>query len=201
MGGLQTQPALPPSGQPGAAMQSPSTLQIPLTSEGSGGNGEAGQSNGSLKGYGAGGSSANQAPQQNVQRVNPNDPRLVRFNNEWWYWMPGGYWTYYRNSNWNRYDPYGFQPLTPDTIRYQTGYRGPAGPVYYLDENGLRYRRFYAPEVPKGPALDGAQAQGNTQNSNSTQTNSNTEATIGGAVRGQQGPNVGAEIGGAVRNQ
>jgi hypothetical protein len=172
-------------------------MQNPLTAQGSGGNVEAGQNNQNLKGYGTGGFSTDHAQQQNVQRVDSNDPRLVRFNNEWWYWMPGDYWVYYRNNNWSRYDPYAFQPLTSDTVRYQTGYRGASGPVYYLDENGLRYRRSYAPEMPKGPTLEAArpQAQGNNQ------TNNNTQATIGGAVRGQQGPSVGAEIGGAVRNQ
>jgi len=179
-------PTVPPSTQlPNTSMPSGNATQNPLTAQGSGGNVEAGRGS-----YGAGGgSSSDQTQAQNVQRVNPNDPRLVRFNNEWWYWMPGNYWSYYRNNNWNRYDPYAFQPLTTDTIRYQTGYRGTAGPVYYLDENGMRYRRFYAPEIPQSPALEAARPQSNTQD------------TIGGAVRGETGPRVGTEIGGAVRNQ
>src|SRR5262245_18148366 len=116
--------------------------------------------------------------------------------------MPGNYWMYYRGNNWSRYDPYAFQPQTSDTTRYQTGYRGTAGPVYYLDVNGLRYRRFYAPEMPRAEALEAVRTQGNIQAATQGSTQSpNTQATIGGAVRGQQGPNVGAEIGGAVRNQ
>jgi hypothetical protein len=185
-------------------------LQNPLTIQGSGANAEIGQGNQGVSGV----SSAQPSDQQQVQRANPNDPRLTRYNNEWWYWMPGNYWMYYRGSNWNRFDPYAFQPMTSqvmtsqpsqamtsramssDTGRYQTGYRGSMEPVYYLDENGLRYRRFYAPELPRGQAMEAVRQQGN----NSQATN-NTQATIGGAVRGQQGPNVSAEIGGAVRNQ
>ena len=205
-GSLQTQPGtlqttqpgtLQRSGTSGATVPSPNSLQNqplqnPLTIQGSGANAEIGQGNQGISGV----SSAQPSDQQQVQRVNPNDPRLTRYNNEWWYWMPGNYWMYYRTNNWNRYDPYAFQPLTSDTTRYQTGYRGTAtGPVYYTDENGLRYRRFYAPELPRGQAMEAVRQQGN-----SSQT-TNTEATIGGAVRGQQGPNVSAEIGGAVRNQ
>ena len=196
----QVQPTVPPSTQPSMAAPSASALQNPLTGQGSGGNVEAGQGSQDLKSYGSGGFSGGQTEQQNVQRVNRDDPRLARFNNEWWYWMPGDYWVYYRNNNWNRYDPYAFQPLTSDAIRYQTGYRGASGPVYYLDENGLRYRRSYSPEAPKGPALEAARPQENRPQEN-TQTSNNTQATIGGAVRGQQGPNVGAEIGGAVWNR
>jgi len=194
---LQTQPGTSLQAQPGASIQtppgtgvqgmpSPNAVQNPLRTQGSGGNVEAGQNNQNSNGLGQ--------AQQNVQRVSPNDPRLVRFNNEWWYWMPGNYWSYYRSNNWSRYDPYAFQPLTSGTTRYQTGYRGSSGPVYYLDENGLRYSRSYAPDMPRSQALEALRQQLNTQ------ATDNTQATIGGAVRGQQGPS-GAEIGGAVRNQ
>jgi hypothetical protein len=198
---LQTQPGTSLQAQPGASIQTPpgtgvqgmpfpNAVQNPLRTQGSGGNVEAGQNSQNPNGFGAG-----SAAQQNLQRANPNDPRLVRFNNEWWYWMPGDYWSYYRNNNWSRYDPYAYQPLTSGT-RYQTGYRGSSGPIYYLDENGLRYTRSYAPDMPRSQALQALRQQGNTQT-----TTDNTQATIGGAVRGQQGPSVGAEIGGAVPNQ
>jgi hypothetical protein len=205
-GSLQTQPGAslqtPTNQLPGATNPPSNSLQNPLTSQGSGANAAAGQGNQNVSGYGNGGFGAQTTEQPQVQRVNPNDPRLTRFNNEWWYWMPGNYWMYYRGNNWNRYDPYGFQPLTSDTMRYQTGYRGSAAPEYYLDESGLRYRRFYAPQLPRAEALEAARVQGNVQAATQgSSTNTNTQATIGGAVRGQEGPSVGTEIGGAVRNQ
>jgi hypothetical protein len=54
--------------------------------------------------------------------------RFQRYNNEWWYWMPGNYWMFYRDNSWSRYDPNTFRPLS----RYRTAYRGPMG----LNQNG-----------------------------------------------------------------
>jgi hypothetical protein len=31
--------------------------------------------------------------------------RYTFHNGEWWYWMPAGKWVYYRNDQWNDYDP------------------------------------------------------------------------------------------------
>src|SRR5262249_5991071 len=76
------------------------------------------------------------------QTVRNEDPRFRLLNNEWWYGMPGNYWMYYRDNNWNRYDGDTFQP-----DRYNTGYRGDMGnnPRTYYDENGRQYRRDYSP--------------------------------------------------------
>jgi len=205
-GSLQTQPGTSLQAQPGAPLQgatvpSPNSLQNPLTTQGSGANVATGQGNQNISTYGSGGFGNQATGQQQSQRVNPNDPRLVRFNNEWWYWMPDNSWMYYRGNNWNRYDQSGFQPLTSGTGGYQTGYRG-TGPAYYLDENGLRYRRTYAPDTPRAQALEAVRQQGNSQATNQPNIEAgNNQATIGGAVRGQQGPSVSAEIGGAVRNR
>jgi hypothetical protein len=54
--------------------------------------------------------------------------RFQRYNSEWWYWMPGNYWMFYRDNNWSRYDPNTFRPMS----RYRTAYRGPLG----LNQNG-----------------------------------------------------------------
>ena len=78
-----------------------------------------------------------------------NDPdrwRFARYNNEWWYWMPGNYWMFYRDNNWNRYDADSFQPYFPNS-RYTTAYRGipDENSGVYIDEYGRQYRRDYSP--------------------------------------------------------
>jgi hypothetical protein len=117
----------------------------------------------------------------------PNRWRFVLHNGEWWYWMPGDYWMYYRDNNWNRFDPYAYQTGS----RYRTGYRGTVNfnnstnpdEVYFYDENGRRYRRDYSPDRrflrdPNAGAQMGS--------------------AIGGAAGGDRGARIGAEIGGAV---
>jgi hypothetical protein len=41
------------------------------------------------------------------QRAAPSqDPSRYTFHNgEWWYWLPAGRWVYWRNDQWNNYDP------------------------------------------------------------------------------------------------
>ncbi len=103
--------------------------------------------------------------------------------------MPGNYWMYYRDNNWNRYDSEAFQPN-----RYRTGYRGEMdnnGNVYY-DENGRQYRRDYSPlrQALRRVTENGGQVNVNTPN---------IGISTGGAATGTS-PNVGVEIGGAAGN-
>jgi len=46
--------------------------------------------------------------------------RMVRYNNEWWYYTPQNSWMYYRDNNWSAYDAGTFRPLQ----RYRTAFRG-----------------------------------------------------------------------------
>jgi len=168
-----------PSNQSGTATIPPNTVQNPITAQGSGGG---------MSASGAAAGTGGVAPSGTVvgqsRPVDRNDWRLARFNNEWWYWMPGDYWVYYRNNTWSRYNPYGYQPQMANATPYAAGYRGLSNETYYYDENGLRYRRFYAPDIPRNAAME-------ARNPN----------TIGGAAGSDTGSRGGAEIGGAVRNQ
>jgi hypothetical protein len=74
------------------------------------------------------GGGMNPQPGMNQQSAAGDSWRFQRYNNEWWYWMPGNYWMFYRDNNWSRYDPNTFRPLS----RYRTAYRGPMG----LNQNG-----------------------------------------------------------------
>src|SRR5262249_42998356 len=68
--------------------------------------------------------------------------RYRNWNNEWWYWMPGGYWSFYRGDRWNRYEPDGY-------IAYNDYYNNTPAPAvvatptsngpYYEDQNGFYY--------------------------------------------------------------
>jgi hypothetical protein len=46
--------------------------------------------------------------------------RMVRYNNEWWYYTPQNSWMYHRDNNWQAYDAGTFRPLQ----RYRTAFRG-----------------------------------------------------------------------------
>lgn len=123
-------------------------------------------------------------------RQTARDERFQLYNNEWWYWMPGNYWMYYRDNAWNRYDPDTFQPN-----RYSTGYRGDMdnNPRLYYDESGRQYRRDYSPlrRALRRAGEAAGQAAGIDINT------PNVDVSTGGAANGT-GPNVGVEIGGAA---
>jgi len=90
-----------------------------------------------------------------------NQWRYKRYGNDWFYWAPAGYWMYYGNNHWNRYDPDSYA-----TYYYGNGYvpqqQVPAnfnGP-YFEDSNGFYYmngnqrvydqsiRRAFSPTSP-----------------------------------------------------
>jgi hypothetical protein len=58
-------------------------------------------------------------PGANINVGNDNW-RMVRYNNEWWYYTPQNSWMYYRDNNWSAYDAGTFRPLQ----RYRTAFRG-----------------------------------------------------------------------------
>ena len=124
---------------------------------------------------------------QTDRNSDPNRWRFVLHNGEWWYWMPGDYWMYYRDNNWSRFDPYAYQPSS----RYRTGYRGMVNynnpnnseEGYFYDETGRRYRRDYSPDRRSLRDPNAGAQMG---------------SAIGGAAGGDRGARIGAEIGGAV---
>jgi hypothetical protein len=73
--------------------------------------------------------------------------RYRRWGNEWWYWMPAGYWMFWRNGDWVRYDT---DAYTYDDNYQQGNYASFNGP-YYEDSNGFYYmqngRRIYDPQI------------------------------------------------------
>jgi hypothetical protein len=139
------------------------------------------------------GLNARQSGGGNARQTDQNDPDRWRFsfyNGEWWYWMPGDYWVYYRDNNWTRYDPAMFQPY-----RYMTGYRGvnpQENQAVYYDERGRQYRRDYSPNLRslRNPNVIPESREG-----------ARISGTIGGATGGDTSGRAGAEIGGAGTNR
>jgi hypothetical protein len=82
-----------------------------------------------------------------------NDWRYRRSNNEWFYWMPAGYWMFYRDGRWDRYNP---DTYTVYDNTYNNGYAAQNsnfnGP-YYEDQSGFYYvqggRRTYDPQIQR----------------------------------------------------
>jgi len=79
---------------------------------------DANRQNGSAFSGRFGAGSAQPGTNQNAN--DPNAWRMVRYNNEWWYYTPQNSWMYYRDNNWSAYDPGTFRPLQ----RYRTAFRG-----------------------------------------------------------------------------
>jgi uncharacterized protein (TIGR03067 family) len=57
------------------------------------------------------GAGPGRSTQNATNHNNPDAWRIVRYNNEWWYWASGNYWMYYRDNHWSRYDQDTFRPL------------------------------------------------------------------------------------------
>jgi hypothetical protein len=83
-----------------------------------------------------------------------NQWRYKRYGNDWFYWAPAGYWMYYGNNHWNRYDPdsyatyyYGDGNYVPQQAAVPANFNGP----YYEDSNGFYYmngnQRVYDPSI------------------------------------------------------
>ena len=71
-----------------------------------------------------------------------NNWRYRHWGDEWWYWVPDGYWMYWHNGNWVRYDD-----TYVDASATQPGSSGP----YYEDDKGFysmqNGHRVYDPEI------------------------------------------------------
>ena len=83
-----------------------------------------------------------------------NQWRYKRYGNDWFYWAPAGYWMFYGNNRWNRYDPdvyatyyYGPGGYVPQQQVVPANFNGP----YYEDSNGFYYmngnQRVYDPSI------------------------------------------------------
>jgi len=86
-----------------------------------------------------------------------NQWRYKRYGSDWFYWTPSGYWMYYGNNRWNRYDPdsyatyyYGDSGYVPQQAAVPANFNGP----YYEDSNGFYYmngnQRVYDPSIRRG---------------------------------------------------
>jgi hypothetical protein len=81
-----------------------------------------------------------------------NQWRYKKYGNDWFYWTPTGYWMFYGNGRWNRYDPdvyatyYYGDGYVPQQV-VPTNFNGP----YYEDSNGFYYlngnQRVYDPTI------------------------------------------------------
>jgi len=95
-----------------------------------------------------------------------NQWRYQRYGNDWFYWMPAGYWMFYGNGRWNRYDAdvystyyYGnnyAQPPVQQTQVVPANFNGP----FYEDSSGFYYmngnQRVYDPSIQRVATTDGA---------------------------------------------
>ncbi len=78
---------------------------------------------------------------------NDNRWRYSRWHNQWWYWMPAGYWMVWNNDRWNRYDT----DTYVDNYSNQQPLASNASGPYYEDQNGFYYfegnRKVYDPQI------------------------------------------------------
>jgi hypothetical protein len=76
-----------------------------------------------------------------------NKWRYQHMGKDWWYWMPGGYWDYYRYGRWNRYNVDTYVDMSPAPSN------GSANGPYYEDQNGFYYlngnRKVYDPQIQR----------------------------------------------------
>jgi hypothetical protein len=84
-----------------------------------------------------------------------NDWRYRRSNNEWFYWMPAGYWMFYRDGRWDRYNADTYTVYDNSSNVQQANFNGP----YYEDQNGFYYvqggRRIYDPQIQRVASAGG----------------------------------------------
>jgi len=88
-----------------------------------------------------------------------NQWRYRHYGNDWFYWMPAGYWMFYGDGRWNRYDADAYS-----TYYYGDNYQQPAaaanfsGP-YYEDSNGFYHmngnQRVYDPNIQRVANVEG----------------------------------------------
>jgi len=91
-----------------------------------------------------------------------NQWRYQRYGSDWFYWMPAGYWMFYGNGRWNRYDAdsysayyYGDTNVQPQQA-VQANFNGP----FYEDSSGFYYlngsQRVYDPSIQRVAISNGA---------------------------------------------
>jgi hypothetical protein len=75
-----------------------------------------------------------------------NNWRYRHWGEEWWYWVPEGYWMYWHNGRWIRYDDSYVDSYQNDNPQ-NASFHGP----YYEDDKGFYYmengRRVYDPQI------------------------------------------------------
>jgi hypothetical protein len=84
-----------------------------------------------------------------------NQWRYNRLGNDWFYWMPAGYWMYYRDGRWDRYNVDTYTVYDNGSAVQNANFNGP----YYEDSNGFYYmqggRRVYDPQIHRVAGVDG----------------------------------------------
>jgi hypothetical protein len=60
--------------------------------------------------------SADQKGTEQKQTQTPEAWRYTFHNGEWWYWLPADRWVYWRDSQWNDYNPKRFVSPSPATV-------------------------------------------------------------------------------------
>lgn len=125
----------------------------------------------------AGQGNPNAAARNAARAADADAWRMVRHNNQWWYYTPQKSWMYYNNNAWSNYDRNTYVP--PRSYYRNYGY----------GRQSMGYRGAYGAATT--PYSNGTRA-GNA--------GSNLGADIGAAANGPQGANTGAAIGGAIGN-
>jgi hypothetical protein len=91
---------------------------------------------------------------------NDNRWRFSKWRNQWWYWMPAGYWMTWNGDRWNRYDEGSYVDNYNNNDQQQaSNFSGP----YYEDQNGFYYldgnRRVYDQQIRRvGNSLGSTQS-------------------------------------------
>jgi len=91
-----------------------------------------------------------------------NQWRYKRYGSDWFYWMPAGYWMFYGDGRWNRYEPdsyatyyYGDTYQQPQQPATTAGFNGP----YYEDSSGFYHmngnQRVYDPQIQRVANVEG----------------------------------------------
>jgi hypothetical protein len=79
---------------------------------------------------------------------NDNRWRFTKWHNQWWYWMPAGYWMAWDGGRWNRYDEGSY---VDNYYNDQQPIASNASGPYYEDQNGFYSfegnRKVYDPQI------------------------------------------------------
>jgi hypothetical protein len=146
-------------------------------------------------------------------------------NGEWWFWTTQNRWMYYRNGQWNDYNPESFTRMYPEPTSYDNsatyygngggGYYGPRGRYYgggysgayygpgygygYGPYNGAYgYGNGYGAYGYNGPGYYGQGYGGFNYGSRGANQGSNIGGVIGNSIGGPRGAGLGAGVGAAI---